>query len=465
MRSLARDVREPDLDSVSQDPRSQDAQRFIARIRDREAVLGIVGLGYVGIPLALAALRQGLRVVGFDINAAHVAEINAGSSTFRHIPMELIAQSSATGRFVATTDFSRMAEPDALLICVPTPLSRHREPDLSYVRQTTEAIARTLRPGQLIVLESTTYPGTTDELMRPILEETSGLKSGRDFFLAYSPEREDPGNAHFGTSDIPKVVGGDGPDALAMADALYSALVVRTVPVSSTATAEAVKLTENIFRSVNIALVNELKQVYAAMGIDIWEVIDAAKTKPFGFMPFYPGPGLGGHCIPIDPFYLTWKAREYDIATRFIELAGQINTDMPYLVVDRLAELVDRELGRSFSGAKILVIGLAYKKNIEDMRESPALKLIELIEARGATALYHDPFIPEIRPSRKHGALAARASVNLDSATLQSVDAVLIATDHDDVDYGLIVAHAKLVVDTRNACARHGLAAATIFKA
>jgi len=457
--------REPDLDAISQEACSLKAQRFIARIRERDAVLGIVGLGYVGIPLALAALRRGLRVIGFDIDARRVDEINAGTSTIKHIPMELIVESGKAGRFVATTDFERMAEPDALLICVPTPLSRHREPDLSYVRQTTEAIARSLRPGQLIVLESTTYPGTTDELMRPILEQASGLKSGRDFFLAYSPEREDPGNAQFGTSDIPKVVGGDGPDALAMADALYSALVVRTVPVSSTATAEAVKLTENIFRSVNIALVNELKQVYAAMGIDIWEVIDAAKTKPFGFMPFYPGPGLGGHCIPIDPFYLTWKAREFDVATRFIELAGQINTDMPYRVVDRLAELVDRELGRSFSGASVLVIGLAYKKNIEDMRESPALKLIELIEARGARAAYHDPHIPEIRPTRKHGGLTARTSVALDAETLAGFDAVLIATDHDDVDYGLIVAHAKLVVDTRNACARHGLAAATVFKA
>jgi UDP-N-acetyl-D-glucosamine dehydrogenase len=462
---LTPEGREPDLDAISQNAHSQDAQRFIARIRDREAVLGIIGLGYVGIPLALAALRQGLRVVGFDIDAKRVAEINAGTSTIKHIPMDLIVENTRAGRFVATTDFAGMAEPDALLICVPTPLSRHREPDLSYVRETTEAIARSLRPGQLIVLESTTYPGTTDELMRPILEQASGLKSGRDFFLAYSPEREDPGNAQFGTSDIPKVVGGDGPDALAMADALYSALVVRTVPVSSTATAEAVKLTENIFRSVNIALVNELKQVYAAMGIDIWEVIDAAKTKPFGFMPFYPGPGLGGHCIPIDPFYLTWKAREFDIATRFIELAGQINTEMPYRVVDRLAELVDHELGRSFSGASVLVIGLAYKKNIEDMRESPALKLIELIEARGASAWYHDPHIPEIRPTRKHGGLTARTSVALTAQSLAGFDAVLIATDHDDVDYALIVAHAKLVVDTRNACARHGLAGATIFKA
>ncbi len=444
---------------------AQAAQSFVERVRDRSVVIGVVGLGYVGIPLALAALRQGIRVVGFDIDQARVDQINAGRETIKHIPMDLIIEGLASGRFEATTDFERLAEPDALLICVPTPLSRHREPDLSYVVKTTQEIGRRLRKGQLVVLESTTYPGTTDELMRPILEQATGLASGTDFYLAYSPEREDPGNAQFGTSDIPKVVGGDGAGALAMADALYAALVVKTVPVSSTATAEAVKLTENIFRAVNIALVNELKQVYAAMGIDIWEVIDAAKTKPFGYMPFYPGPGLGGHCIPIDPFYLTWKAREFDIATRFIELAGQINTEMPYLVVDRLAELVDRQLGRSFSGARILVIGLAYKKNVEDMRESPALKLIELIEARGAQAAYHDPHIPAIRKTRKHGGLTARTSTKLTAESLQGFDAVLIATDHDDVDYGLIVAHAKLVVDTRNACARHGLAGPTIFKA
>ncbi|MFA6968858.1 nucleotide sugar dehydrogenase [Bosea sp. (in: a-proteobacteria)] len=450
---------------AAQDFIAQAAQHFIARVRDRSVVIGIVGLGYVGIPLALAALRQGIRVVGFDIDQARVDQINAGRETIKHIPMDLIVEGLANGRFEATTDFDRMAEPDALLICVPTPLSRHREPDLSYVVKTTQEIGKRLRKGQLVVLESTTYPGTTDELMRPILEQATGLASGTDFYLAYSPEREDPGNAQFGTSDIPKVVGGDGTDALAMADALYGALVVKTVPVSSTATAEAVKLTENIFRAVNIALVNELKQVYAAMGIDIWEVIDAAKTKPFGFMPFYPGPGLGGHCIPIDPFYLTWKAREFDIATRFIELAGQINTEMPYRVVDRLAELVDARLRRSFSGSRILVVGLAYKKNVEDMRESPALKLIELIESRGAQAAYHDPHIPAIRKSRKHGALAARASTPLTAESLAGFDAVLIATDHDEVDYTLIVAHAKLVVDTRNACARHGLAGETIFKA
>lgn len=441
------------------------AQRFIESVANRTAVIGVIGLGYVGLPLALAALRQGIRVVGFDIDGKRVAQINAGRETFKHIPMETIAEAAKDGRFEATTDFTRLSEPDALLIAVPTPLSRQREPDLSYVETTTEAIAAALRPGQLIVLESTTYPGTTDELMRPILENATGLKSGTDFFLAYSPEREDPGNARFGTSDIPKVVGGDGPDALAMADALYSALVVKTVPVSSTATAEAVKLTENIFRAVNIALVNELKQVYAAMGIDIWEVIEAAKTKPFGYMPFYPGPGLGGHCIPIDPFYLTWKAREFDLTTRFIELAGQVNSDMPYLVVDRLIELVNRHLLRSFTGARILVLGIAYKKNIEDMRESPALKLMELIESRGALAAYHDPHIPEIRQSRKHAALAARPSEPLTPETLAQFDAVLIATDHDEVDYGLVVENAKLVVDTRNVCARLGLSGAHVFKA
>ncbi len=285
------------------------ATAFVNRVHDRSVVVGIVGLGYVGIPLALAALRQGFRVVGFDIDQQRVGQLNAGKSAIKHIPMDLIVKGVKDGKFEATTDFDRLREPDALLIAVPTPLTKYREPDLSYVVKTTEAIAKRLRKGQLVVLESTTYPGTTDEVMRPILEKTTGLKSGEDFFLAFSPEREDPGNPDFGTSTIPKVVGGDGAAALAMADALYSNLVVKTVPVSSTATAEAVKLTENIFRAVNIALVNELKTVYAAMGIDVWEVIDAAKTKPFGFMPFYPGPGLGGHCIPIDPFYLTWKAR------------------------------------------------------------------------------------------------------------------------------------------------------------
>ncbi|WP_315974389.1 nucleotide sugar dehydrogenase [Microvirga sesbaniae] len=439
------------------------AEELLERFQSRKATVGIIGLGYVGLPLALTAAQAGFSVLGFDINRSYVTRLNQGESYIKHISSQSVASAVATGRLEATTDFGRLGEADALLICVPTPLTRHREPDLSFVRDTATTIASRLRPGQLIVLESTTYPGTTDDVLRPIFEAT-GLKSGEDFFLAYSPEREDPGNANFGTSTIPKVVGGDGPEALALAEALYRQLVVETVPVSTAATAEAVKLTENIFRAVNIALVNELKVVYAAMGIDIWEVIDAAKTKPFGFMPFYPGPGLGGHCIPIDPFYLTWKAREYDITTRFIELAGQVNTHMPYYVVERLVEAVDRS-GRPFSGSRILVLGAAYKKNVDDMRESPSLKLMELIEARGASADYHDPHVPALPPTRQHGALMGRLSVSIDPETVSRYDAVLIATDHDDVDYRLVVDHAKLVLDTRNVCARAGITDPRIIKA
>lgn len=444
---------------------SDAARNFIDRVRDRSVTVGIIGLGYVGLPLALAVLRQGIKVIGFDISQPRVDDLNSGRSAIKHIPTDELVAGVQSGMFIATSDFSRLCEPDALLIAVPTPLTKQREPNLSYVVKTTEAIAGGLRKGQLVVLESTTYPGTTDEVMRPILEQASGLVSGRDFFLAFSPEREDPGNQHFGTSTIPKIVGGDGPDALAMADALYSTFVVKTVPVSSTATAEAVKLTENIFRAVNIALVNELKTVYAAMGIDIWEVVDAAKTKPFGFMPFYPGPGLGGHCIPIDPFYLTWKAREYDITTRFIELAGQINSGMPYLVANRLAELVDTVLRKSLSSSRILLLGLAYKKNIDDMRESPSLKLIELIEQRGAQVAFHDPHIPVMPSTRNHPELAGRKSVPLTREQLAEFDAVLIATDHDDIDYALLTENSKLVVDTRNACAHRGLQGSHIFKA
>ena len=440
------------------------AETLLNRIDQRSAVIGIVGLGYVGIPLAIAAVKAGFRVLGFDIDQPRVDLINSGASFFRHIPTEAIQTAVASGQFTATADFARMAEADAILIAVPTPLTRAREPDLSFVVATTEAIARSLRVGQLIVLESTTWPGTTTEVMKPILEKT-GLFGGRDFFLAYSPEREDPGNASFETRSIPKVVGGDGADALRLADALYARLVVKTVPVSSAATAEAVKLTENIFRSVNIALVNELKVIYDAMGIDVWEVIEAAKTKPFGYMPFYPGPGLGGHCIPIDPFYLTWKAREFDVATRFIELAGEINTRMPYHVVDRLAEALDRQTGRGLNGARILMLGLAYKKNVEDTRESPSLKLMELIEARGAAVAFHDPFVPKIPKTREHASLAGRASQALTAQTLAGYDAVLLATDHDDVDYALIAASARLVVDTRNVFGRLGLTGAHIHKA
>jgi UDP-N-acetyl-D-glucosamine dehydrogenase len=437
---------------------------MIKRIADRSYTVGVVGLGYVGIPLALAAVKAGFTVVGFDIDAERVAKLNAGKSQIKHISDASIEAAVGARKFAATADFNQLGEPDAILIAVPTPLTKHREPDLSYVEKTAEAITPRLRVGQLIVLESTTWPGTTREVIKPILER-GGLVSGRDFHLAFSPEREDPGNDTYGTATIPKVVGGEGPAALELANALYGALVVRTVPVSSTATAEAVKLTENIFRSVNIALVNELKVIYDAMGIDVWEVIDAAKTKPFGFMPFYPGPGLGGHCIPIDPFYLTWKAREFGIATRFIELAGQINTSMPIYVVARLAEALDRQAGRGLSGAKILLLGIAYKKNVDDMRESPALALIEMLEKRGAEVAYFDPHIPVIPRTREHASLAGRRSRPLSPEIIGDYDAVLIATDHDSVDYKSLAGHARLVIDTRNACARAGATGEHIVKA
>lgn len=437
---------------------------LIARVEAKDFKIGIIGLGYVGIPLALTACKAGFPVIGFDIDEARVAQINSGKSFIKHIPTTAINEAVERGRFVATTDFNRIGEADAVIIAVPTPLSKQREPDLSYVEDTAEAIAPRLRRGQLVVLESTTWPGTTDEIMRPRLERT-GLKSGVDFYLAFSPEREDPGNQSFSTSTIPKVVGGDGPDAVALATAVYDALVVKTVPVSSSRTAEAVKLTENIFRAVNIALVNELKVIYDKMGIDVWEVIDAAKTKPFGFMPFYPGPGLGGHCIPIDPFYLTWKAREYDIATQFIELAGQINTAMPHYVVDRVAEALDREFGLGLTRSKILVLGIAYKKNIDDMRESPSLRLIEILESRGARTDYHDPFVPVIPRTREHASLTGRQSIELSPSTVAGYDAVLIATDHDAVDYKSLASSARLIVDTRNACARAGVTTGKIVKA
>ena len=435
-------------------------RRFVAR----EATIGVIGLGYVGLPLVGAILGSGFAVLGFDIDAEKVAQLNAGRSYIRHIPDATVAGWRLGGRFNAVADFARLREVDAILICVPTPLTRHREPDLAYVVGTTEAIAPELRRGQLIVLESTTYPGTTREVMQPILER-GGLKSGVDFFLAYSPEREDPGNTQFSTTKIPKVVGGDGPDALRLVTALYDQFVSGTIPVSSPETAEAVKLTENIFRAVNIALVNELKMVYAAMGIDVWEVIKAASTKPFGFMPFYPGPGLGGHCIPIDPFYLTWKAREYDISTRFIELAGEVNTRMPHYVVESLQGALNERFGKSLKGTRILLLGIAYKKNVDDIRESPAFKLMELIEARGASVAYHDPYVPEIPLSREHREFAGRRSTALAPESLRGFDAALICTDHDEVDYRLVAECCPLVVDTRNACAQAGIAAASVVKA
>ena len=367
------------------------------------------------------------------------------------------------GRLRATTDFSQIAKVDGIIICVPTPLTAHREPDLTYVENTAEAIAPYIRRGHLVVLESTTWPGTTHEVIKPILER-GGLKNGKDFYLAFSPEREDPGNPKYTTEAIPKVVGGDDPVARKLATAMYGSFVKTIVPVSSTKTAEAVKLTENIFRAVNIALVNELKIVYDRMGIDVWEVIEAAKTKPFGYMPFYPGPGLGGHCIPIDPFYLTWKAREYEVSTRFIELAGEINTFMPHYVVERVAQTLNERTGRGLRGTKVLVLGVAYKKNVEDIRESPAFKLFELLEKRGATVDFYDPYVDRIPTTREHPQLAGRASITWDPVAFGGYDVVLIATDHDDVDYVTLSKHAKLIVDTRNACARAGVTSDNVVK-
>ena len=428
---------------------------LVDRIRERSATVGVIGLGYVGLPLALAVAGKEFRVLGFDIDSEKPRMIAAGESYLSHISGTAIHDAHASGRLEATSDFSRLGEPDILVICVPTPLGRHREPDLSFVESTGRHIADCLRPGQLVVMESTSYPGTTDEVLRPILE-AGGLKSGEDFLLAFSPEREDPGNAAFTTTTIPKVVGADDEAARAAATAFYEAVVEMVVPVPSTRTAEATKLTENIFRAVNIALVNELKIIYERMGVDVWDVIDAAKTKPFGFLPFYPGPGLGGHCIPIDPFYLTWKAREFDVRTRFIELAGEINSVMPLRVVDRLALALDERSKRGLSGARILVLGAAYKKNVSDMRESSALRIMELLDARGALTSYHDPLVPEIPKTREHPALAGRKSVGWTPDLTAGYDAVLIVTDHDSVDYHAVLRHAPLVVDTRNACRRAG---------
>lgn len=423
---------------------------WLSAIGERNVHVGVIGLGYVGLPLAVAALRSGFRVTGFDVNESHVERLAAGQSSIGRVTGEEVMEFCQSGCFRPTTQWDDMRGCDAVIICVPTPLDKHREPDLSYVEGTSRLIAGTLRPGQLVVLESTTYPGTTTGVVRPILEET-GLSSGRDFFLAFSPEREDPGNQQFETSTIAKIVGGDGPEATEVATALYGAIVRKVVPVSSSEVAEATKLMENIFRAVNIALVNELKIIYGRMGIDIWEVIEAAKTKPFGYMPFYPGPGLGGHCIPIDPFYLTWKAREFDVSTRFIELAGEVNTRAPYHVIESLVEALSTRKQKAVAGSRILLFGLAYKKNVEDVRESPAFTLIKLLEERGAKVDFHDPFVPEVPMTREHMELAGRRSVNFDPAVLQSYDAGLICTDHSNVDYAGIVASMDLVIDTRNA--------------
>lgn len=437
---------------------------LLAAITAKTAKAGVIGLGYVGLPLAMSISRAGFTVLGFDIDPEKITRIDARKSYIDAVPDAVLASEHAAGRFSATCDFDRLGECDVIAICVPTPLTRHRDPDLSYVENTCRLIAKTLRPGQLIVLESTTYPGTTEEVMKPILEQ-AGLVAGIDFYLGYSPEREDPGNRDFETSTIPKVVAGDGDLASAMMKAFYGAVVKTIVPVSGTRTAEAVKLTENVFRAVNIALVNELKLVYDAMGIDVWEVIDAAKTKPFGYMPFYPGPGLGGHCIPIDPFYLTWKSREFEQPTRFIELAGEINTAMPRHIIERLAEALDRKSGVALSRARVLIIGLAYKKNVPDIRESPSLRLMEILLERAAEVAYHDAYIEAVPRTREYGHLMGRRSVELTKDTVSAFDAVVIATDHDNIDYAALAQWAPLLIDTRNAFARRDIASDRIVKA
>ncbi len=427
------------------------ARRLVGKFEDRSARIGVIGLGYVGLPLVKLFLEKGFRVAGFDIDPVKVVKLNRGRSYIRHIPAAELKGYLAAKKFTATSDFRRLRDVDAVIICVPTPLDGHGSPDLSYVLGTTVTIAEHLRRGQLVVLESTTYPGTTREEMRPVLE-ASGLRAGRDFFLAFSPEREDPGNKSFSTATTPKIVGGVTPDCLRTAKALYDQVVVRTVPVSSAETAEAAKLLENIFRSVNIALVNELKMIFDRMGIDVWEVIRAASTKPFGFMPFYPGPGLGGHCIPIDPFYLTWKAKEVDYQTKFIELAGEINRAMPYYVIAKTVEALGKR-GRPVKGARILVLGIAYKKDIDDPRESPSVKILSLLQKAGARVSYNDPFIPRATGYREYPDMDLK-SVPVTAARLRAADAVIIATDHSDYDFGRIAATAKLVIDTRNAVKR-----------
>ena len=424
----------------------------------------IIGLGYVGLPLALQFTRSGISILGLDVDVAKVESINAGCSYIKHIESAEVARQVASGKFSASSDFSRITSVEAVIICVPTPLDNHREPDISFIIETGKAIAPYVQPGMLIILESTTYPGTTDEDLLQVLESGSGLKAGHDFHLAFSPEREDPGNPQSKVADIPKVVGGLTPACLEKASALYGQAIKTIVPVSSCRAAEATKLLENIFRSVNIALVNELKGVYSAMGIDIWEVIAAAKTKPFGFMAFYPGPGLGGHCIPIDPFYLTWKAREYGQHTRFIELAGEINTSMPFYVVDRVTEALNSRK-KPVNGSRILLLGLAYKANVDDDRESPSYRLLEILSQRGAEMSYYDPHVPVIRPTREHPHWAGTKSVEWTQQTIASFDAVVISTKHDEVDYKELALWADCIVDTRNAMEKIPTREAQVWKA
>ena len=429
------------------------ASILLSRIERCEARIGVIGLGYVGLPLAHALHQGGLPILGFDIDQSKIDAIAAGRNYLQHLGNDLVTTLRDSARFEATTDFARLGEADVIIICVPTPLGRHSEPDISYIIDTAKAIGRTLRAGQLVILESTTYPRTTRDDMMPAIMAAAGdraqsLKVGRDVFGAFSPEREDPGRKSHSTSSIPKLVGGLDAMSTELASAVYRKGVTTVVSVSSAEVAESAKLLENIFRAVNIALVNELKIVLDAMDIDVWEVVRAASTKPFGFMPFYPGPGLGGHCIPIDPFYLTWKAKEYGLSTRFIELAGEVNTSMPHYVIDRLAAALN-DHSKSVKGSRILVIGLAYKAEIDDVRESPSFELIELCQNRGAHVDYHDPLVPTTRAGRKYD--LQMSSVAVDAASIASYDCVLISTAHSSIDYAAIAQHAKLVVDTRDA--------------
>jgi UDP-N-acetyl-D-glucosamine dehydrogenase len=419
---------------------------FIKKIEKKEALIGIIGMGYVGLPLVLRFCEEGFQILGFDVDSKKVTQLKRGRSYLKSIPSLRISKFVRSGRLDVTDDFSRLVEPDCIVICIPTPLTEKMEPDLQYIQKTTEAIRDHLRKGQLIVLESTSYPGTTEELILPQLEST-GLRIGKDFFLAYSPEREDPGNKQFSIRQIPKVVAGITPSCQKAVTALYRQIIQKVIPVSSPRVAELTKLLENIYRSVNIALVNELKMLADRMGIDIWEVIEAASTKPFGFSPFYPGPGMGGHCIPIDPFYLSWKAREYDFTTRFIFLAGEINVHVPYYVVAKIQDALNG-VGKSIKGAKILIMGIAYKKDVDDARESPALAIMELLQKKGTTLLYHDPYIPSLPPFRKYH--FKLKSSPLTEKLLRSIDAVVVVTDHSQIDYHWVVQHAPLIIDTRN---------------
>jgi UDP-N-acetyl-D-glucosamine dehydrogenase len=419
--------------------------QLLQRLRSRESLIGVVGLGYVGLPLSLTYAENGYRVLGLDIDASKIEAINAGESYIQHIDAGRVQRARQHQKLEATTDFARAAEADALILCVPTPLNAYREPDLSFIRDTMTALVPYLRPGQVLSLESTTYPGTTEEELRPLVER-QGLVIGESFFLVYSPEREDPGNAQFNTATIPKVMGGSTPACNEVGVALYEQAISQVVPVSSTRAAEMTKLLENIHRAVNIGLMNELKPLADRMGIDLYEVIRAAATKPFGFVPYYPGPGLGGHCIPIDPFYLTWKAREYGMHTRFIELAGEINTAMPAYVVQKTADALN-EATKPLKGSRVLVLGIAYKKNVDDMRESPSVELMELLREKGAEVAYSDPFFPAFPPMRRHA--FSLTSVAVTAETLASFDAVILATDHDNFDYPLIETHSPLLVDTR----------------